>query len=260
MGKPNSCLGLFINPTALENKDTFQRIAETYQLPVLPHVPSHGIFLMADECGLGLCDASLLKQAPVYAEFCSAEMQYRLQSSTVKSELIMRAIGNKQAPWHVIDATPGLGRDAMLMAHFGCRVTMLERSSAVACLLAGGLRQLNESCVDVAQQLQLYLCDSIATLTTNVLQDKRIDMPDVVYLDPMFPHKKKSALVKKDMQLLQKLLGDDADADNLLPAALEVAKRRVVVKRPNYAEPLNHLPPNASIKGKKYRFDVYFTI
>jgi 16S rRNA (guanine1516-N2)-methyltransferase len=260
MGKPNSCLGLFVKSDVKEVKDVYYGIAETYQMPVLTHVPSQGVFLVADDRGVGLCDASLLKQAPVYAEFCSTEMQYRLQSSTVKSEIIMRAIGNKQAPWHVIDATPGLGRDAMIMAHFGCKVTLLERSSAVACLLADGLRQIKVSNGDVIQQLQLYLCDSIATLNKQILDEKGIASPDVVYLDPMFPHKKKSALVKKDMQLLQKLLGDDADADNLLPAALEVAKRRVVVKRPNYAEPLNHLPPNMSIKGKKYRFDVYFTI
>ncbi len=33
--------------------------------------------------------------------------------------------------------------------------------------------------------------------------------PQVVYLDPMFPHKQKSALVKKEMRVFQSLVGPD---------------------------------------------------
>ena len=40
--------------------------------------------------------------------------------------------------------------------------------------------------------------------------------PDVVYLDPMFPHRQKSALVKKDARVFQSLVVD-LDADALLP-------------------------------------------
>ena len=36
--------------------------------------------------------------------------------------------------------------------------------------------------------------------------------PDVVYLDPMYPHKTKSALVKKEMRVFQSLVGADEDA------------------------------------------------
>ena len=62
--------------------------------------------------------------------------------------------------------------------------------------------------------------------------------PDVVYLDPMYPHRQKSALVKKEMRVFQSLVGADEDADLLLAPALALATRRVVVKRPDYAEPL----------------------
>lgn len=61
--------------------------------------------------------------------------------------------------------------------------------------------------------------------------------PDVVYLDPMYPHRQKSALVKKEMRVFQSLVGNDDDADSLLIPAMTIAKRRVVVKRPNYASP-----------------------
>jgi 16S rRNA (guanine1516-N2)-methyltransferase len=81
--------------------------------------------------------------------------------------------------------------------------------------------------------------------------------PDVVYLDPMFPHKKKSALVKKEMRVFQSLVGPDLDADALLPAALAVAGKRVVVKRPDYAGWLNEMAPNSAIETKSNRFDLY---
>jgi 16S rRNA (guanine1516-N2)-methyltransferase len=73
----------------------------------------------------------------------------------------------------------------------------------------------------------------------------------------MYPHREKSAAVKKEMRIFQSLVGEDLDADDLLTPALELAKYRVVVKRPSYAEPLNNVKPTTSIKMKKNRFDVY---
>jgi 16S rRNA (guanine1516-N2)-methyltransferase len=83
------------------------------------------------------------------------------------------------------------------------------------------------------------------------------ERPDVVYLDPMYPHRESSALVKKEMRLFQSLLGADQDADALLPAALTVARVRVVVKRPDYAPPLAGREPTLSYPTKNHRFDVY---
>jgi 16S rRNA (guanine1516-N2)-methyltransferase len=73
----------------------------------------------------------------------------------------------------------------------------------------------------------------------------------------MYPVRKKSALVKKDMQILQHLLGKDESAELLLQTALECAARRVVVKRPIHAEPVGGMNPGTSISGKKTRYDVY---
>ena len=76
----------------------------------------------------------------------------------------------------------------------------------------------------------------------------------------MFPHKKKSALVKKEMRAFQQLLGADMDSARLLEVALNYAGKRVVVKRPSYAEPIqlaSGRKPNTAIESKKHRFDVY---
>ena len=83
--------------------------------------------------------------------------------------------------------------------------------------------------------------------------------PEVIYLDPMFPHKEKSALVKKDMQILQDIAEQDTDADALLHLALTIATNRVVVKRPSTAAFLADIKPQPSIKTKKHRFDIYLT-
>jgi 16S rRNA (guanine1516-N2)-methyltransferase len=80
---------------------------------------------------------------------------------------------------------------------------------------------------------------------------------DVVYLDPMYPHRDKSALVKKEMRTFQTLVGADLDADDLFSPARKLARKRLVVKRPDYAEPLAGVKPTMTITTKKNRFDVY---
>ena len=81
--------------------------------------------------------------------------------------------------------------------------------------------------------------------------------PQVVHLDPMFPHREKSALVKKEMRLFRELAGDDDDAPRLLEAALDVATHRVVVKRPRKAPPIAGPAPQHVIEGKTSRYDLY---
>ena len=85
-----------------------------------------------------------------------------------------------------------------------------------------------------------------------------MDRPQVVYLDPMFPHRRKKALVKKEMQLLQQLLGEDLDSADLLSAALDTARERVVVKRPRTALPLVGRKPDTTMQSPHHRFDIYF--
>ncbi|MEX2372418.1 MAG: class I SAM-dependent methyltransferase, partial [Dehalococcoidia bacterium] len=91
------------------------------------------------------------------------------------------------------------------------------------------------------------------------------ERPDVVLVDPMFPDRRKAARAKKEMQLLQRLLGDDdldaraveADTEDLLRAAIECARRRVVVKRPAHAPPVGGRRPDAQVPGRAARYDIY---
>jgi len=193
------------------------------------------------------------KQGLVFVDFASGAVAHRRKFGGGKGQSIAKAVGLKSGvKLHVIDATAGLGRDAFVLASLGCHVDMVERSPIAAALLEDGLdRALLDAEIGgwVQERLQLTHASGY-----DYLQQHKAD---VVYLDPMFPHKKKSALVKKEMRVFQGVVGADSDADALLDVALAAAKYRVVVKRPDYAPFLNDKKPSMSIKTKKNRFDVY---
>ena len=141
---------------------------------------------------------------------------------------------------------------------------MVERSPIVACLLENAIERasLNNDFQHILEQ-GFILINSDANSYLRNLSLLNIDShntesrPDVIYIDPMYPERKKSALVKKDMQILQRLHLQDDDPAALLENAILVAKKRVVVKRPIQAEKLNDRIVSTSIKSKKTRYDVY---
>lgn len=208
--------------------------------------------IIADDA-LQLMDITDPKSTGVKVDFLSGQSQYRRNHGGGSKEPIAKAIGikGKQAIT-VLDATPGLGRDAFVLAALGASVIMIERSPVAYLLLSDGIRRLALAEPDLARQFVLYhanSCDYMRQLAPGSV--------DAVYLDPMFPHRKKSALVKKEMRLFQVMLGPDEDADLLLPAAQHAAAKRVVVKRPDSAPLLAGAKPSMAITSKKHRFDVY---
>ncbi len=202
---------------------------------------------------LQLTDLTVANSNGVIVDFLSGQSQYRRQHGGGSKEPVAKAVGIKaNQPITVLDATPGLGRDAFVLAALGANVIMIERSPVAYLLLADGLRRLALQEPELARQFVLYHANSC-----DYMQQLAAGSVDAVYLDPMFPHRKKSALVKKEMRLFQLMLGPDEDADLLLPAALHAAAKRVVVKRPNSAPLLANQKPSMAIASKKHRFDVY---
>ena len=195
------------------------------------------------------------KLGAVFVDFVEGAVAHRRKFGGGRGQSIAKAVGLKAgANPLVVDATAGLGRDAFVLASLGCQVVMLERSPVVAALLADGLaRAYADAEIGSWMQQRMTLRPGPALQQLQSLGFT----PDVVYLDPMFPHKKKSALVKKEMRVFQSLVGPDLDADALLPAALAVAGKRVVVKRPDYAGWLNEMAPSSAIETKSNRFDLY---
>lgn len=145
----------------------------------------------------------------------------------------------------IIDATAGWGRDAAILASLGAEVTMIEQSPIMTALLRDALNR--------AEVLSLSLVHSDAYDYLQTLQAR--DYPDVIYIDPMHPQRSKSALVKKEMQVLQQLLGAQETILPVLKLATARVKQRVVVKWPQKSQAL--LPCDFAIEGKTIRFDVY---
>lgn len=195
------------------------------------------------------------KLGAIYVDFVRGTLSHRRRFGGGRSEAIAKAVGIKAGyrP-DVLDATAGLGRDAFVLAALGCKVRMLERNPVIAALLHDGLHrgyQDAEIGPWLRERMTLLDASSLSTL---------VDLhppPDVVYLDPMYPHRQKSALVKKEMRVFQSLVGTDADADSLLAPACALATKRVVVKRPDYAQTLAGSAAQAVITTKNHRFDLY---
>ncbi|ADH85647.1 class I SAM-dependent methyltransferase [Desulfurivibrio alkaliphilus] len=257
---------LAVTATDPSRLDEARRLAEALGLVLYnpadrendpPSPPSLLLQLTPERLELRATDQLALK--PVYVDFASEQLNYRRRRGGGRREQLARAVGVKGSrgskPPTVLDATAGLGRDAFILAALGCRVQMLERSPAVHALLADGLhRALADPAIAavIGENLQLLAGDALA-----FLQQSPAPVADVIYLDPMFPERGKSALVKKELRLLRLLAGDDPDAGQLLTAALPKAGRRVVVKRPRHAPSLPGPPPSYSLPGKSNRFDVY---
>lgn len=197
------------------------------------------------------------RSRPIYVDFLGGHLGRRRKNVVGAERMLAKAVGFKGKTLHVVDATAGLGRDAFLLACMGCRVTMFERSPVMAALLLDGIwRTCGEPKVGeiVAQSMQLLPLDARPML----LKAGKALRADVVYLDPMFPSRGKSALAKKEMRICRLVAGDDEDAGELLQIALGAARKRVVVKRPLKAPHLG-AEPQIVYKGTTIRYDVYLT-
>jgi 16S rRNA (guanine1516-N2)-methyltransferase len=194
-------------------------------------------------------------EGPLFVDFIGGAIEYRRRQTTSRKEAVARAVGLKGGTRPVVlDLTAGLGRDSFILASLGCMVQMVERSPVVAALLADAIKRARQkpALAEIMARLHLLVGDSLQILRT--WQGER---PEAIYIDPMYPHRSKSALVKKEMRLIRLLVGDDQDSDALLSAALAIASRRVVVKRPRLAPALTGPAPNFTLSGKNSRFDVY---
>ena len=228
---------------------------------------------------------------PLVIDFIQDAAHYRRRNPLGKNDLLAKALGWSKGNRQVIDATLGLAEDAVFMAQLGFVVTGIEQNPYLYRVLAQSLQQakdwiqhasliataslaenhhepvntsevlLNEPAViknqfQYLERLQWLNGDSIQLLP-------EIKDADVIYLDPMFPEKKKSSLPRKEMQIFKSLIGEPQNEIQLLEVALSVAKDRVVVKRPligpaigsEESKPKHRI--THSFLGKAIRYDMY---
>ena len=245
-----------VSHTAPELADKARGLAAQLGLPLYnPEDPPPALLLTLTPERLELRQTTKGAEGPLFVDFLGGPIEYRRRQTTSRKEGIAMAVGLKGGTSLVVlDLTAGLGRDGFILASLGCTVRMVERSPMVAALLADGIRRARQepTLAEIMARISLIPGDSL-----DILRTWQGERPEVICIDPMYPHRGKSALVKKEMRLIRLLVGDDEDSDGLLAAALTVAGRRVVVKRPRLAPALAGPAPNFAIGGKNSRFDVY---
>lgn len=208
--------------------------------------PSSWALCRADDGALELRTPRRDAPLAVRIDFESGDLARRLRTAS-KSQPLARAVSlhRRESPPTVLDATAGLGRDAMLLAHLGCKVIACERIAVLAFLLADAAER-----APFADRIDVRHADA-----TDVLESLGPSSVDVVLLDPMFPTQGR-AQVKKEMQVCRLLAGPSGSQDVLVHRAFAAARERVVVKRHPHEQPLAG-PPSLTIDGERVRFDVY---
>lgn len=215
-----------------------------------------GLELVRTSEGLTLTDGTM----ELRADF--GRMLPRLKQGRLQQELLVKAARTKgiEQPW-AIDATAGFGEDSLLLAAAGFTVDLYEQDCVIAALLKDALDRAADdpALATAAAHMRLHAGeDSIAGLrhAAELIGRGGLTAPDVVYLDPMFPERNKSAAVKKKFQLLHHLEQPCADEEALVEAALAPHPRKVVIKRPVKGPLLAGVKPSYQLAGKAVRYDV----
>lgn len=203
--------------------------------------------LLVDDDGLALGANGMVLRPDL------TRMLPRLRPPALARELLVRAarIRGAEGPLTAVDATAGLGEDSLLLAAAGFSVTLFESDPVIAALLADSLRRAARvpQLTEAVGRMRAVEADSVRALRGLGFE------PDVVYLDPMFPERRKSAATKKKFQLIHLLERPCANAEELMAAALAARPRKVVVKRPLRGPFLADARPSHSVAGKVVRYD-----
>ncbi|NLK85376.1 MAG: class I SAM-dependent methyltransferase [Aeromonadales bacterium] len=194
-------------------------------------------------------------------DFTSQKLLWRLNHSGKSSEAVCRAVIGKLENPIVFDATAGLGRESLILQSAGAQVYMFERNPIIWLLLNSAINKAqNENAFVSSLKHGLPVLTQLGSIKTQLEKGNTIPAPDVIYYDPMFPSRTKSALVKKDMRVFHELIGADEDTLEYANYLCTVAKHHVVVKRPSNEEPLNlNIRRSSFVDGKACRFDCYYT-
>lgn len=248
------CASAIVRVEALDAAHTVAAQALATQLG-LPLDGEAEFSLQIGDQGLQLQEHGPGAAGAVRVDFVEGALAHRRLQGGGTGQMIAKAVGIQPGVRpNILDATAGLGRDAFVLAQLGCEVTMIERQPLIAALLADGIQRglADGEVAPIMERMHLLVGNAIA-----LMQSWEKDAPQVIYVDPMFPHRDKSSLVKKEMRVFRPLVGDDDDAPQLLQAALALASHRVVVKRPRKAPCIAGATPSYVLEGKSSRFDIY---
>lgn len=214
---------------------------------VYSDVPGDALTLFYDRDGVCLSGFGMSFRGDFTA------MIRRVTGGRLPHEMLAHLSRTSAAHPTAIDATAGMGEDALLFAACGYDVRLFERNPVIAALLRDALcraKKCPELC-DIVDRMHLTEGDSIGYLSS------LNEAPDLIYLDPMFPARQKSGLINKKLQLIQHLEQPCVDEDLLLSAAIGAHPKKIIIKRPAKGAPLAGKKPHYTVFGKAIRYDCF---
>ena len=225
------------------------RIAEKLHIPLITKEECAYAELLLLLCkeGIVLTDGKL----SLHGDY--TKLLRRLKYHNLSQEALIRAVRIKGRCQGLtaIDCTAGMGEDSLLLAAAGFSVTLCEHNPIITLLLKDTIERAKSipELADIVSRMTVIEGNSECILS------KLKVSPDIIFLDPMFPMKKKKSLVKEKLQVLQKLESPCTNEEILLQAAMQARPTRIVIKRPAKGPYLANIKPSYSISGDSMRYD-----
>ncbi len=245
-----SLIKIYAGPGADRNE--VLHLADKLQTEIVEELEEGMLLLQVDSQGISLRKDDLIMQGDYN------NMLSRVRPGKLQHEMLAKAAKIKNLD-HVptaIDATAGMGEDTLILAAAGYQVKLFERDPVIAVLLQDTLRRAAQipELEEIVSRMHFVEGDSVEAMRN--LEES----PDLIYLDPMFPARSKSGLIKKKFQLLQLLESPCSDGDEMLRAAILAKPKKILIKRPAKGEFLGGLKPSHSIGGKAIRYDCLINV
>ncbi|MGI6493162.1 MAG: class I SAM-dependent methyltransferase [Pelotomaculum sp.] len=157
----------------------------------------------------------------------------------------------------LLDCTLGLGTDAIVASYVagdGGRVTGLESSSVIATIVRRGLKSYQTMEEDLTEAMQRI--EVVKTNHKEYLASLPPQSYDVVYFDPMFRVPRRNS---PSIDALRRIANTDPVDLETIDLALQVCKRRVVMKERRWSEEFSRLG-FTEFYGGKYAPVIYGVI
>lgn len=227
------------------DRDEALRLSEHIGAPLSDH-PGEELTLVVDGSGLVLIGYGMRFQGDF------SRMLRRVTKGRLYHEMLVKIAKTKSAHPVAVDAAAGMGEDAFLLAAAGFEVYLFEQDKVIAALLKDALSRAKHDpeLSEIVGRMHFTEGNSIE------LMPQIPETPEVVYLDPMFPPRKKSGLINKKLQLIQKLEQPCSDEEELFSAAEALHPKKIIIKRPLNGALLAGKKPSYSVNGKAIRYDV----
>lgn len=227
------------------NREAAEQLSRQLGVPIADSMGEE-LTLVFDGTGLSLVGYGMRYQGDF------SRMLNRVTKGRLRHEMLVKIAKTKTEHPTAVDAAAGMGEDSFLLAAAGYEVILFEQDAVIAALLRDALRRAREEdrLREIVDRMRLTEGNSIAMMPRLGIT------PEIVYLDPMFPPRKKSGLIQKKLQLIQKLEQPCANERELYDAAAALRPKKIIIKRPLNGALLADKKPSYTVKGKAIRYDV----